>query len=305
VLANTFPGIDPSLQTGRTREAIVGVDREFGRALHAAADFIYRDYDLGPASYVIPPNGETPAQFVSARSNGWQRQIWTDPATGISAPYYVLNCLDCFLGGGTFVTTNQTHTVDKSVTLSLMKRMADRWQGGLSYTWNDARLFTPAGSFATTGAIGNPTGVEFTNGFTNGTPPHDFKAYGYVELPLGLTSGFNLGVRSGDVRILTIVGPGAVSGASYATLTFQPAGTTRMPVISQLDLNVARTLRFGSKTLTLTLDCFNVLNAATPLGYVSNNVSNNGLGDFSFRTFDAISTITPPRVFRIDARFAF
>jgi hypothetical protein len=302
------PIVDPNLQPGRTREGIVGVDGELGRTLHVAVNFVYRIYDLGSASYAMPPGDESPAQFISEAASDWQRQTWTDPSTGISTPYYTL-CSGCSLfSSGTLLTTNLTRTTDKSVNLALTKRLSSHWQGGVSYTWNDTRVFTSAGLLAISGTPANPTGVDFTNGFTNGTPPHDLKAFGYVEWPRGWTTGFNLGVRSGDVRILTIDGPGAVPSGTgtvtYASLQFQPAGTTRMPIQSQLDLNVAKSLRFGRKTLTFAVDCFNALNAGTALSYLSNDISaaveNNSQMPFNF-----VRTMMPPRVFRIDARFAF
>jgi hypothetical protein len=85
-------------------------------------------------------------------------------------------------------------------------------------------------------------------------------------------------------------------------LTFEAAGTARMPAISQVDLSISKHLRLGHTALALTLDCFNALNAATPLSYLSNNLSTNAFG---FTAPPIASTIMPPRVFRVDARFSF
>ena len=47
-----------------------------------------------------------------------------------------------------------------------------------------------------------------------------------------------------------------------------------------------------------------MFNIATTRNYSSSNASNNGyLG--TANTFNTVSSIVPPRVFRIDARFVF
>lgn len=302
VLATPLPVIDPALRPGRTREGMIGLDRELGHGLDAAVDLTCRYNDFGSASYSATANAAAGASTL------WQRHDYVDPSTGIAAPYYTV-CADCDVpvNGPSVLTTSRTHDTDVGVTARLSRRLASRWQGEVSYTWNDSRVFTPVEALAASNNIGNPTGLEFTNGFTNGTPPHDFKAFGYVELPHRFTAGLNLEVRSGSLRTLVIDGPGTVVSGSgqitYATLMFQDAGTTRTPVMSLIDLNLAKTFSLRHATLTLAVDCFNALNAATPLSYLTNDLSNAAEGLTAATT--PISMIVPPRVFRIDARFAF
>jgi hypothetical protein len=56
--------------------------------------------------------------------------------------------------------------------------------------------------------------------------------------------------------------------------------------------------------LVVRLGAFNVLNIGTSPGYSSGNMSSNGTNG-SINSFNSISSIVPPRMFRIDARFAF
>src|SRR6185295_19503200 len=77
--------VDPSAQIGRTREAIVGMQHELISNLAVGVDFIYRKYDRGTTTYVIgfqPGGPNYPTQSI------YVRQSYTDPVTGLSAPYY-------------------------------------------------------------------------------------------------------------------------------------------------------------------------------------------------------------------------
>ena len=85
---------------------------------------------------------------------------------------------------------------------------------------------------------------------------------------------------------------------------FQPNGDTWLPTTKLIDLAVSKNFDIGRQKLTVTFNAFNVLNISTTTSFISQNASNNGtLG--TFNTFNAISGIVPPRVFRIDLRYAF
>jgi len=238
----------------------------------------------------------------------------------VTAPYFVAVPNVVFPTGSTFSSTDQQYQTYNGASVTVTKRLSNRWQGSVSYTWNDFRAYTPSGSYNTTGAQpGNPTGIQFTNGFTNNTPRFTVKAYASWELPwYGLLASMNLNINDGNVRTLSINGPGQISNCptgtatancsggtvAYNTLTFQNAGTTRLPPTKLADLSVAKNFDIGRQKLTVTLNCFNCANTSTVLGYSSNNSSNNGVNGAA-STFLAINNIIPPRVFRIDLRYAF
>src|SRR5262249_12963103 len=153
---------------------------------------------------------------------------FNDPASGYTATYYTV-CAGCQRpsGIGNITMTNMQYTTYKGVTVSATKRFSNRWQMASSVTFNRLRNFQPLGSYT------NPTGVEFTNGFAgtpNGNPRYSFKMNGSVQLPFGLNASANLNVNDGNVRTLTINGPGNVYGGvsstgaattiAYNTLTF-------------------------------------------------------------------------------------
>jgi hypothetical protein len=330
------PVVDPSTEIGRTREGIIGGDRQLMGDLHTTVDFIYRYYDKGSATYDqgLEPmtSGCLSVDPLCAKyypiENVWTNQVnYTDPVTGSSTTYYLppANYVFPLIGpntgnGNTITSTSLTYTTYHGVTWTLVKRYSHKWQGNLSYTWNDARNFEPYGSFGNSGTTpGNPTGVNFVNGQTSGTLAYTVKAFASVELPWwGLLAGMNFNWNAGAVRNLTINGPGTVESVpantgiagysgyniTYNTLAFQDTGTTKLPPTKDLDVNVSKTVSFGKRKLYLTLDCFNVFNVNTILGYSSGDIDNNGQNGAS-GTFLAINSIIPPRVFRVDARFTF
>jgi len=268
-------------------------------------------------------------------SNLWVGPFtYTDPATGISAPYFTA-CAGCVLPtGNTIAATSLQFQTYNGVSVTLTKRLSNRWQGNISYTWNDYRQFTPAGTFNTastnnsggfgngSGLIGDPTGVAFGSGFTNNTPRYTVKGFASVELPwYGLLAATNWNLNDGNVRTESINGPNGGSAIpncppgtaaalctggsiSDSTVNFNNAGTNRFAAINLIDVSVSKNLDFGRQKLTVTLNCFNLLNINTVTRFNSNNASNNGVANAP-TTFLAIQTIVPPRVFRIDLRYAF
>ena len=152
------------------------------------------------------------------------------------------------------------------------------------------------------------------------------KGFASVELPwYGLLAATNWNLNEGNVRSESITGPGTIANCpagtpnaacapgtngtvKYTTLAFQPNGSNRLPAVNLIDVSVSKNFDFGRQKLTVTFNCFNILNINTIQGFSSNNASNNGQtvgGVTASSTFLAINSIVPPRVFRIDLRYAF
>jgi Carboxypeptidase regulatory-like domain len=313
------PQVDPNLKLNRTREAVVGLEHRLEGDLLVSVDYTHRYTDFGSLQYLVGTQPGTPG-FPA--STPWVGPFtFTDPQTGISAPYYTL-CAGCTLPqGGQITATSVDYQTYNGASVTLTKRLAHRWQGSVSYQWNDFRAFTPPGGFATVPSgntlIGDPTGVQFTSGFTNNTPRYTVKGYASWDTPwYGLSAAANWNLTDGAVRTEAIAGPGDVfncppgtpllqcSLIAYTTLPFEDVGTSRLPAINLLDLSVSKNLDVGRQRLTVILNCFNALNINTVTAFQSDVVSYNGLNGAP-NTFNAISSIVPPRVFRIDLRYAF
>jgi hypothetical protein len=315
VLTNVVPQIDPNLKLTRTREEIVGADHQLAGNLHASVDYTHRDTDLGSEQYLIGTQPGTPG-FPD--SNLWVGPFtFTDPRTGISAPYFTL-CAGCQLPQGSLISaTSVDYQTYNGVSVTLTKRLSHGWQANLSSTWNDFRGFTPLGGFNS--LVGNPTGIQFSSGFTNNTPRYTVKGYASWDMPwYGLLAATNWNLLDGTVRTETITGPRSINDCppgtatalctggrvNYNTLMFQDNGTSRFPAVNLIDASVSKNFDVGSQKLTVTLNCFNILNINTVTSFQSDTISNNGLNGAS-NSFNAISSIVPPRIFRIDLRYAF
>jgi hypothetical protein len=303
--------VDESAQIGRTREAIAGMQHELIPNLALGVDYVYRKYDRGTFGYPegLQPGCET-STTMPCVAPGYPlgaiytiRNEYTDPVTGITAPYYTATPGTIVTTGLPTVTmTSQNYSVYHGVILQANKRFSDRWQMNTSITLQN----NPGYSVYFT----NPTGREFTHGISS-TERYLFKMSGAYAIGWGVMVSGNLNINDGDNRTISIDGPGDdfdtgartpggnVIEANYDTLTFQPTGTTRFDAIKLLDLGVSKTfaMRGGRNRLKVMLDAFNVFNINTITDWESNNRS----------TFDftAPSSIVPPRVIRFGAQFGF
>jgi len=292
--------VDPNAEISRTREAVVGIQHELIANLALGADYIYRKYDHGTQTYSVgyePGSGKNIADLYTTKLS------YTDPITGLSAPYYI-TCTGCVRPSGlaqTTVTTPQ-YQVYNGVDLTLTKRFSNRWQANVAVTLQNNPQYYP--NYSTT----NPTGYEFFDGMTSELK-YLIKASGAYQLPWDVMLAGNLNINQGATRFLSINGPGQVYGGvtttgaanpiTYTTLSFENDGNTRQKATQLLDLSAQKVINFrgGKNRLKLMLDCFNVFNTNTILSYSSNNRSN--------AAFTSPSSIVPPRVFRIGGSISF
>ena len=288
--------VDPSAKIGRTREAIVGMQHELIPNLAVGVDFIYRKYDRGTTTYSI---GFQPGAGYDALRAIYVPQTYTDPVTGLTAPYYSV-CTGCSRpsGVGDITLTNPNYQVYKGVDLTANKRFSNRWQMAVALTIQDNPSYFPAG----TASFINPTGYEFAQGIST-IARYLFKAQGSYTLPWDINLSANFNMNQGATRQISIDGPGSVPGGTTGTLTYNtlqvlPNNAVRFEPVKLLDVGVQKIFRFSSRhRLKVMVDGFNMLNEATILGYASNNQSRTG--------FTQPSNIVPPRVFRLGASLVF
>ncbi|GMV22499.1 MAG: hypothetical protein AMXMBFR57_24480 [Acidimicrobiia bacterium] len=301
--------VDKSAKIGRTREVTLGLQRELIANMAIGADFIYRRYDHGTASYTI---GYQPGAAGFPLSSIYTGPLtYTDPLSGNSAPYYVIQQGASRPSGvGSITMTNLNYQSYRGVDLTLSKRYSDRWQANVAITLQTRNDYQPLGGYV------NPTGIEFTEG-TNGIARYLIKFNGSYDLPWGVMASTNLNINDGGIRTLSINGPGQVYGGvnsagnpttiNYGTLTFQERGTTRFERTVLWDMGIHKTFTFrgGQTRLKLMLDGFNILNAAPVLSYSSNNISTLGTTSNPIPPSQRINSILPPRIFRVGATISF
>ncbi|MEO7275845.1 MAG: hypothetical protein ABIX28_26060, partial [Vicinamibacterales bacterium] len=294
--------VDKSARIARTREAIVGIQHELIKNLAVGVDYIYRKYDRGTTTYSIGYQPGAPGYPLSQIYTG--PVAFTDPATGLSAPYYVI-CTGCVRpsGLGNITVTNPNFQVYHGVDFTATKRYSNRWQMQAAVTLQKNPQYFPDGS----ASFINPTGQDFQDGYST-IAKWNAKLSGSYTLPWDINASANFNSIQGTSRTTTINGPGSVYGGlnaagaattiSYGTLEVEPRGTTRFKPVNLLDLGIQKALKFGNRyQLKLGLDAFNILNINTITAYSSGNRSLAG--------FTQPTTIIAPRVFRVSTRVVF
>ena len=295
--------VDPSAKIGRTREAIVGMQHELMSNFAVGVDYIYRKYDRGTTTYTIgfePGAPGFPLSQIYVPAEGG----FTDPETGITAPYFVV-CPTCSRPSGSGITvTNPNYQVYHGVDLTATKRFSNRWQLQTALTLQTNPQYFPEGS----ATFINPTTREFRHGVSTAAR-YIFKARGSYQFPWEITASANLNINDGDTRTVEINGPGAVFGGLNANgapttinqdeLEFQRRDAVRFGSTKLLDIGLQKVFSFngGRNRVKLMLDGFNVFNANTILEYDSDNLNERG--------FTAPTEIVPPRIFRVGASIQF
>jgi len=289
--------VDPSAKIGRTREFITGLQHELIPNLAVGVEYVYRKYDRGTRSYTIGYQPGAPGYPISALYTGPLQ--YTDPVTGVTAPYYQL-CATCTRpsGVGSIAMTDPNYQLYSGLTGTVNKRFSNKWQLNGSVTWQTNPSYTPVGGFS------DPQGVEFNDGYST-LARYLVKLNGSYALPWGFQASANFNVQDGANRAVTINGPGNVFGGvgqssiSRATITYQPNGSVHLEANKLLDLGLQKTFAFsgGRYRAKLMLDAFNVFNTAKILSYSSNNSSS--------QNFTVPTSIIPPRVVRLGAQFTF
>ena len=287
--------MDKSAKLSRTREFTMGVSHELISNLAVGADYIYRKYDRGTAGYI---NGYQPgaAGFPVSSIYESQPRVHTDPVTGKTANYYVVQQGKARPTGTTITMTNLDYEVYQGVDLTLNKRYSDKWQFNVAVTIQKRNDYD---EYYT-----NPTGVELFDGINTGAR-YLVKVNGSYDLPWGIMASTNFNMNDGANRNMSINGPGQVYGGTtgtinYGALNFEEGGSTRLEKTMLWDLGLNKTITFrgGQNRVKLTLDGFNILNASPVLGYSSNNLSLVGTASNPVIPAERINSILPPRIFR-------
>jgi hypothetical protein len=173
VLTPTGNAVDSSAKLARTREFTGGISHELISNLAVGADYIYRKYDLGTASYVI---GYQPGAAGFPLSQIYTPATYTDPATGKTATYYIVPSNVARPTAANITMTALSYEVYQGVDLTLNKRYSDKWQLNIALTLQKRNDYLPLGSTV------NPTGDELFDGRST-QARYLFKVNGSYDLP--------------------------------------------------------------------------------------------------------------------------
>jgi hypothetical protein len=233
-----------------------------------------------------------------------------------SLPVYgLVNTVDT--RGGTDLVNGSSKSVYKGASLVLTKRLSNRWmmRGNISvndWKWDtpssakNAACFTGAGCGPNRTITDDGQEVIVNSGAGSGSKGNvyvgskwSYSFNGLYQIAPDRPWGFNVaGTLTGregyPVIYLRNGGNLFHQGATQLPVTDNDA--VRMGNINQLDTRIEKDLRFSDLGVTLSVDCFNVLNRSTVL---------QRRGRLNSSTSDDVQEIVSPRLFRLGAKFSF
>jgi hypothetical protein len=320
--------VDRNLKAPHTDEFIVGVDHELmpNFALGVAytyrhnSDLTYRPHLAGPCDVnptaascpIIQPQQYTANDPVSA--GGYTVTTYSPSADLVEAGNF-----------GRLRTNQPGYTQNfNGVELTLTKRLSNRWMGRAAFSWNAFKqnysgVIPVNGGGGTQGGIGGPGGGRYNgnptptdlNSLTNDyvaaqsggsgratfytTPRWQIYANALVQLPWNLELSGALFGRQGQIEPLYIKASAGLDG-SFNVLATPTVDATRYSDVWDLDLRLARNIKVGSTTVTLSAEGFNIFNSGTTL---------QAFRQVNSTDFLRIDEILSPRIFRLGARFTF
>ncbi len=157
------------------------------------------------------------------------------------------------------------------ITVSVTKKMSNRWQLMSSASFQKHRGFVHSGTFTNPGTntdLNNPNyrlnrdaGVVFVD------LPWDFKLSGSYTLPRNVMLAANYTARAGEPLLRTLVVTGLSQGSE--TVNVEQRGVYRSEaVVNFIDVRLSQKLTMGNTEIEPRVDFFNLLNVNPVLGEV-------------------------------------
>jgi hypothetical protein len=178
--------------------------------------------------------------------------------------------------------------------------MANRWLMDGSFSYNDAIVHYPVGSYT------DPTNIMQRNGYqydyqTSGSGLGNvyinskwlFKLSGLYELPLNFRVSAFYNARQGYPFERFIQGPSRPNGGGIPNILIDKVGASRLPNYQNLDFHAERPLSLESVRIVPSIDLFNVFNSNTVQAI---------RGTQNATTANNIQAIVAPRVLRAGFR---
>jgi hypothetical protein len=307
--------VDSSVKPPVTHEWLVGIQRELLPDLAVSGAFTYRRMqDL----FWTPLIGVTQAHYLQTAT-----LTGTAPHVGAySVPLYAPAAGAVPPGGGKIATNRAGyHQRFLGVELSATKRLRQHWMARVGFSTNDWREYfddpsraildrTPAPAPSSTwpfagpqvngGAVVRSSTGSGKNGIYMVAPAYQFIANGLYEGPWGINVGASLVSRQGYVEpfFQSNVATGDPLGRK-TVLIVKKVDEFRLPAVTSLDGRIEKAFKFGSSTLAVDFDVFNLMNNGTVLGrqYDVRLTGPTGFGQ--------VLEIMNPRIARLGVRFAF
>jgi hypothetical protein len=293
--------IDPDYHANKDNEIVAGVEHQLAANLAVSAAYTWRKSTDLTATQLL--SGYYWYSWIGVTSADFHQGAPVT-ANGFTATPYILN--DGVSSPGLLLRNRPDFSRSyNGLELALVKRLSNRWMGRAAFTFNDWKEHVGPG------AMINPTHVDLDpqiDGaqhveFAVGSGKNYYTSAkwqvnlnGMVQLPGGFEAAANLFGRQGYPKPVYLqIDLGALDGVPNV-LAVDTTDQIRLKNLWDLDVRLAKTMRFGGTSVTLAGEIFNALNANTEL-YRNPNATSTSL--------NRLDEILAPRIARLSARFTF
>jgi hypothetical protein len=245
--------IDPNVKVPYLNEITAGIEQQlFGDVVfYAGYTYRARRNIIGAINLAVPTSSYIPMTVTEASSG----QTVT-----------VYNQAPSLRGQFNTLYTNQPVLDDsyQGLDLTVQKRMSRHWMvmGSMSLqkTEGDINMSGVVDGY-NEADLNNPN-YTYRRGPFLSDVPLSFKVSAVYELPQGFRVAASEKYYQGQPTLTTVVvGSNTVKLTQVSqTVIVAPYGTTRLPNLSDLDVNVSKILKVGRTTLTPRVDIFNLFN---------------------------------------------
>jgi len=311
---------DPDLRNSYTNELSVWLERELPGKVGARIGYVYKmDRDGYQRENVNRPlsawNVPTTVADLGPDGLTGTGDDRTVPALGISAATLALPIVNRVFNVAGYEANY------KSIEAGITKRFTKKWnlvssviftntnEFGTSYFGSGAGNNVGASGSLFGGLAGSTAAPVSPNGKADQSDfwTYNFKIHGSYApgWNMKITPIFRIQQGYPFARVFTAT----VTGVTAHNFLVGNLGDDRLQTVKQLDLRIDKGIKLGGRAnLSVILDAFNVFNANPELnkvGTTGRTVINEPDPPVSIPSFNSITTILPPRIFRLSGRFTF
>ena len=247
----------PGLDWPVSNEYAVEIQRQFPGAIVASVGYTRRETrrNIGPTNVAVPTSSYIPIPVTEANSGQTATVYNQDPSLR-----------------GKFDTvwdnTAQFDTTYNGADVTVNKRLSNRWlfTGGASVGKTVGDIY----STLTTADLNNPNNT-FRRGLYGNDVPFSLRLSGVYEMPYRVMVSATAQHTNGFPELTTVsIGTNTiVLTQGPQTLTVESRGTTRLPSVNSVDVSVRKPWKIGTTAIEPRIDFYNLTNAATILGRIT------------------------------------
>jgi hypothetical protein len=240
--------------------------------------------NIGVKNVAVPLESYIPLQVVEANSGKAVTVFNQAPALRGKTDYLWDNFTDLDTNfNGADITVN--------------KRLSNRWSmtGGASFGKTVGDIYFTSTTVSQVD-LNNPNNT-FRRGVIGNDVPWSYRMSGLYDFPYQISVSATAQYYQGFPDTTTVsVGNNTVPlTQGTQLLTVDPRGTTRLPAVMSLDVSVRKSWKVGGRSIEPRIDMYNLTNAATILGRITQ------LGP----TYGRVSSIQRGRLIKLGLNFEF